>query len=84
MVKLLKFRDVKDSFQCELNEGIRKIRSSPIVYVFADKANNIYEMSKAYLPSLKLAIESNTLQEHLLLWHSKTTKTTFVRIQHVV
>ena len=98
MVKSLKFRDVKDSFQRELNEGIRKIRSSPTVYVFAGKTNNIYEMSKDHrqnllhdnitktyqkvppklevsinleaksnLPSLKLAIELSTLQEHLLL-----------------
>ena len=114
MVTSLKFRHVKDSFQCELSEDIRKIKSSPNAFVFASKTNNIYEMSKdhykkllhanvtktyqkappkleasinmetkAYLPSWKLVIESNALQEHLLLWHSKTTKTTFVPIQRV-
>ena len=29
-------------------------------------------------------IEFNALQEHLLSWHSKTAKTIFVPIQHVV
>ena len=37
MVTLLKFRYVKDSFQCELNEDIRKIKSSANVFVFAEK-----------------------------------------------
>ena len=46
MVASLKLRHVKDSFQSELSEGIRKIKSSPNVFVFADKTNNIYEMSK--------------------------------------
>ena len=46
MVASLKLRLVKDSFQSELSEGIRKIKSSPNVFVFADKTNNIYEMSK--------------------------------------
>ena len=45
VVTSLKFRHVKDSFQRELNEDIRKIKSSPNVFVFADKTNNIYEMS---------------------------------------
>ena len=46
MVTSLKFRHVKDSFQHELNEDIWKIKSSPNVFVFADKTNNISEMSK--------------------------------------
>ena len=46
MVGSLKLRHVKDSFQSELSEDIRKIKSSPNVFVFAYKTNNIYEMSK--------------------------------------
>ena len=46
MVTSFKFRDVKDSFQRQLNEDIRKIKSSPNVFVFAYETNNIYEMPK--------------------------------------
>ena len=46
MVKSLKFIHVKHLFQRELSEDIRKIKSSPNVFVFADKGNNIYEMLK--------------------------------------
>ena len=60
MVTSLKFRHVKDSFQRELSEDIRKIKSSPNVFVFADKTNNIYEMSKDH---------------HQKLLHDNVTKT---------
>ena len=46
MVTSLKLRHVKDSFQRDLNEDICKIKSWPNVFVFADKTNNISEMSK--------------------------------------
>ena len=46
MVTSLNFRHAKDSFQRELNKDICKTKSSPNVFVFADKTNNIYEMSK--------------------------------------
>ena len=46
MVTSLKFGNLKGSFQRELSEDIRKIKSSTNVFVFADKTNNIYEMSK--------------------------------------
>ena len=46
MVTSLKFRHVKHLFQRELSKDIRKIKSSPYLFVFADKRNNIYEMSK--------------------------------------
>ena len=59
MVTLIKFRDGKDSFQHELNEDI-KIKSSPNVFVFADKTNNIYKMSKDH---------------HQKLLHDNVTKT---------
>ena len=46
MVTSLKFRQVKNSFQRELNEDIRKIKSSPNVFVF------VYEMSKDHQQKL--------------------------------
>ena len=45
MVISLKFRHVKDSFQREFSQDIRKIESSPNAFVFADKTNNIYVIS---------------------------------------
>ena len=54
MVTSLKFRHVKDSFQRELNEDISKMKSSPNAFVFADKTNNIYEMSKDHHQKLLL------------------------------
>ena len=52
MVTSLKFRHVKDSFQRALSQDIRKIKSSPNVFVFAAKTNNIYEMSKEHYKKL--------------------------------
>ena len=46
MITSLKFRHVKDSFQRQLSEEIHKTKSSPNVFGFADKTNNICEMSK--------------------------------------
>ena len=51
---------MKDPFQCELSEDIRKIKSSPNVFVFVDKTNYIYEMSKDH---------------HKKLLHDNVTKT---------
>ena len=45
MVTSSKLRHVKGSFQRVLSENLRLIKSSPNVFVFADKTNNIYEMS---------------------------------------
>ena len=42
----IKFRSVKDKFQKKLKQDIPKIKQSPNVFVFADKASNIYEMSE--------------------------------------
>ena len=60
MVTSLKFSHVKDSFQRELNEDICKIKSSLNAFVFAEKINNIYEMSKGH---------------HQKLLHDNVTKT---------
>ena len=60
MVTSLKFRHVKDSFQHELSEDICKIKSSPNVFAFADKTNNICKMLKDH---------------HKKLLHNNVTKT---------
>ena len=45
MIKSLKFRNVQDDFQSKMKHDISKIKSSPNVFVFADKATNLYEIS---------------------------------------
>ena len=60
MVTSLKFRHLKDSFQFKLSKDIPKIKRLPNVFVFADKTNNIYEMSKDH---------------HQKLLHDNVTKT---------
>ena len=39
----IKFRSVKYTFQKKLKEDITKIKQTPNVFFFADKASNIYE-----------------------------------------
>ena len=41
-IKLIKFWIAEHNFQRKLNDGISNIKSSPDVYVFADKTTNIY------------------------------------------
>ena len=43
MIKSLKFRKVRDDFQSKMKH-ILKIKSSPNVFVFADKTTNLYEI----------------------------------------
>ena len=61
MVTSLKCRHVKHLFQRELSEDIRKIKSSPNVFVFADKRNTIYEMSKDHRKKL---LDDNVTQTY--------------------
>ena len=44
MIKSLKFRNVQDDFQTKMKYDILKIKSSPNVFVFADKTANLYEI----------------------------------------
>ena len=61
MVTSLKFRHVKHLFQRELSEDIRKIKRLPNVFVFADKRNNIYEMSEDHHKKL---LDDNVTQTY--------------------
>ena len=45
MVKSIKFKHSTDPFQNKLKTDISGINESPNVFVFADKTNNVYEMS---------------------------------------
>ena len=60
MIPNIKFGSVQDTFQKKLKEDIPKIKQSPNVFVFADKASNIYEMCE---------------QQHKKLLHDNFTKT---------
>ena len=44
MIKSLKFRNFQDDFQSKIKHDILKIKSSPNVFVFADKTTNLYEI----------------------------------------
>ena len=62
----LKFRHVKDLFCIlyrELNEEICKIKSSPNVFVFADKTDNLNKLSKDHHKELLLDNLAKTYQE---------------------
>ena len=45
MFKSLKFRNVQDNFQTKMKHDILKIKLSANVFVFADKAANLYEIA---------------------------------------
>ena len=44
MIRNIKFRSVKDTFQKKLKEVIPNIKQSPNAFVLADKTSNVYEM----------------------------------------
>ena len=43
VVSSLKFRKLSDSFQEKMKSDISEIKSSPNVFIFADKTSNIYK-----------------------------------------
>ena len=43
---MFEFKSVKNKFQQKLNGDLKNIRNSKNLFVFADKTNNLYEMSK--------------------------------------
>ena len=46
LVKNIEFKNVKSEFQNKLKRDLKNIRTSKNLFVFADKTNNLYEMSK--------------------------------------
>ena len=43
LIKNIKFRNARNAFQESLTNDLKKINSSPNIFVFADKTRNIYE-----------------------------------------
>ena len=66
MIKSLKFRNVQDDFQSKMKHDISKIKSSPNVFVFADKTTNLYEIRPNDYKRL--------LHENIGKTYKKTTK----------
>ena len=63
IIKLIKFRKVRNKFQEELKEDLSKIRKSRNILVFADKTNNVYEMKSEDHEKLILEIITKTYQK---------------------
>ena len=45
LIENIKFRNTENQFQISLANDLKKINSSPNIFVFADKTRNIYETS---------------------------------------
>ncbi len=45
LIENIQFRNTENQFQISLANGLKKINSSPNIFVFADKTRNIYETS---------------------------------------
>ena len=60
LIKNIKFRNARNAFQESLTNDLKKINSSPNIFVFADKTRNIYE---------------TPLDTYDKLMHDNTTKT---------
>ena len=46
IAKNISFKNINNEFQNKLKSDVSKIRNNPNVLVFADKTNNIYELTK--------------------------------------
>ena len=66
MIKSLKFRNVQGDFQTKMKHNILKIKSSPNVFVFADKTTNLYEIPHNDYTQL--------LHENITKTYKKSTK----------
>ena len=45
MILSIKFKKIKNNFQLKLKQDVNKIKKSKNVFVFADKTNNLFEMT---------------------------------------
>ena len=46
MIENIKFKNISDNFLDKLKEDTNKIKSSEKIFVFVDKTQNFYEVSK--------------------------------------
>ena len=64
MITSLKFRHIEDSFQRELSENIRNIKSSPNVFIFAHKTNNIMKYQNTITRNFYMIMIPKPIKRH--------------------
>ena len=46
MLRIIEFNRVRSEFQSNLSKDIKRINEDRLLFIFADKANNLYKLSK--------------------------------------
>jgi hypothetical protein len=64
LIENIQFRSGKNHFQKSLANDLKKINSSPNIFIFADKTRNIYEARSAHTTTSSYV---TTLQKHINL-----------------
>ena len=72
MIKNIEFRSFRNIFQSKLKKDLKKVKSSGKTTVFADKATNMYEMSKEEYAKL--------INDYVTKTYQKTTTSTKKKI----
>ena len=68
MLRIIEFNRVRSEFQSNLSKDIKRINEDRLLFIFADKANNLYELSKDnYNKLLKDNIKKSYIKQTLLL-----------------
>ena len=68
----MKYRNVNNNFQEKLKSHISKIKSSTIMFIFADKTNNIYEMKSQDHEKLIMENVTKRCKKKQSIWKLKT------------
>ena len=72
MIKNIEFRSFRNIFQSKLKKDLKKVKSWGKITVFADKATNMYEMSKEEYAKL--------INDYVAKTYQKTTTSTKKKI----
>ena len=68
MLRIIEFNRVRSEFQSNLSKDIKRINEDRLLFIFADKANNLYKLSKDnYNKLLKDNIKKSYIKQTLLL-----------------
>ena len=68
MLRIIEFNRVRSEFQSNLSKDIKRINEDRLLFIFADKANNFYKLSKDnYNKLLKDNIKKSYIKQTLLL-----------------
>ena len=46
MLRIIEFNRVRSEFQSNLSKDIKRINEDRLLFIFADKTNNLYKLSK--------------------------------------